>query len=346
MATAVLSASEDPSPKVETRKRSKSMVEVEALLDPANERLALFPIVDEDAWALYEKQRGSFWLPGDINFLDDIRHWDTMLTKDEQSFIKTVLQFFAVGDGLVTKNIDENFGTEVTVNEYKVCYTFQSMMENIHNETYSIFIQTLIKDPEEAKNMLNAVETHPFVREKMAWAHRYMDKDIPFCDRIVAFACMEGIFFSASFCAIFWLKHRGLMPGFSQANELINRDENAHTEFACLIHKKLVNKSVNVRNIVASAVELECKFVDSALKVDLIGMKAEEMKTHVKFVADILLGALGEEPMFNVDSPFDWMRLIITPSFGNFFERKIAAYPRAELAPLEKGGFDLDDSLI
>lgn len=320
--------------------------EIEPLLDPVNERLSMFPIQYNDVWKLYEKQRAAFWQPGEIKLDTDLHHWRYKLSEDEKKFMKVILQFFAVGDGIVTKNIDENFGQEITILEFKTCYTFQSMMENIHNETYSTFIEALIDDPEEAKTLLNATKNHPIIDQKIKWVKQYMNRNIPFAERIIAFACLEGIFFSASFCTLFWFRQRGLMPGLAQANASINKDENSHTEFACLIYKYLNHKSDKLLDIVKSAVELECEFASSALQTDLIGMKLEQLQQHIRYVGDVLLGYFNHPPYYKVSCPFDWMISMTLQPITNFFDRRVSEYKRDDIQGVPEGGFKLDLNLI
>lgn len=305
---------------------------VEPLLNPENERLTAYPIADREAWEMYERARAMFWLPSEIKMSDDVQQW-CALSGGMKEFLKHILQFFASSDALVTKNIDISFGTEVTMFEYQAFYRFQGAVEDIHNETYSILLETLVTEEREREKMRNAVQTHPFIRAKTEWIQEYMDPQTkPFCDRVVAFACMEGICFSASFAAIYWFKKQNLLPGMCAANEFIARDEGLHTDFACLVHARLVNPSQNVLAIVTAATELECAFVRGALGDDTLpGMTIALMCQHVESVADGLLVKLGHPRHYKVESPFPWMALKDQRSKHNFFEKVVTDYQKVGL---------------
>ena len=307
----------------------------EALLDPTRERVSLDTIEYPDMYALFEKHKKSFWTAGEVSFVDDVGHWNDRLNEDERSFFKHILQFFAASDYFVAKNCASNFRDEVSALEHKFFYDFQAMMENEHSIVYGNMIKALVPEPEERACMFNAVQTHPFIKRKIDWVLSYMSRDIPFQDRVVAMACMEGIFFSASFCTIFWLKHRGLMPGLCQANEWISRDESLHTQAGCLVHRQLMHPSTRTLDIVRSAVALECDFVEDALQgKQLPGLSVDEVCRHVKYVADVVLGQLGMPPEYGVEEPFEWMVLMTAPLKENFFESRVTSYSRPQLKRL------------
>ena len=291
---------------------------------PCDNRYVLFPIQHKDVWDMYKKAEASFWTAEELDFSDD--HWEE-LTPDEQHFLKFTLAFFAASDGIVNENLLMNFANECEWPEIRCFYGFQIMIENIHSETYSLLIDTYIKDPTEKQECLRAIDTFPCIKKKAEWCLKYTHKDKPFHDRLVAFACCEGIFFSGSFASIFWLKKRGLMPGLCFSNELISRDEGLHTDFACLLYSKLEKQSVE--RIVREAVEIEIEFVTNALPVRLIGMNAESMAQYIKFVADRLLVALGHKKIYNQQNPFDWMTLISLQGKTNFFEKRVGEYSKA-----------------
>merc|ERR1712205_207979 len=267
---------------------------------------------------------------GEIDIAQDMRDWDG-LSKDVQHFIKHVLAFFAASDGIVNENLSTNFSDEIQVPEARAFYGFQMAMENIHSETYSLLIEQYIRDPAEKEMIFDAIHTMPAVREKAEWAVQWMQRDNSFAERVVAFAAVEGILFSGSFCAIYWLKKRGLMPGLAFSNELISRDEGLHTEFACLLYSMLQNPLPDdvVHGIIKGAVNAERKFICDALSCDLIGMNNELMTRYIEFVADRLLTALGHPEIFHSSNPFDWMELISLQGKTNFFEKRVGEYQKA-----------------
>lgn len=303
---------------------------VEPILVPNARRFVLFPIRYPQLWKFYKMAEASFWTAEEIDLAGDIRDWEA-LTKSEQTFVCHVLAFFAASDGIVNENIVQNFCNEVQIPEARCFYGFQVAMENIHSETYSLLIDTLIKDTAEKERLLNAIETVPVVKKKAEWAMKYITESVRFAERLVAFTVVEGIFFSGSFCAIFWLKKRGLMPGLTFSNELISRDEGLHCDFACLLYSMLENKLSNdeLHAIVGEAVTYEKEFVCEALNVDLIGMNKNMMSTYIEFCADRLLVALGGEKLFQATNPFDWMELISLQGKTNFFEKRVGEYQKA-----------------
>ncbi|MEN9302853.1 MAG: hypothetical protein RL264_1282 [Bacteroidota bacterium] len=303
----------------------------EPILQENNGRFVLFPIQHDDIWAFYKKAEASFWTAEEIDLAADIIDWDTKLNHDERHFIKHVLAFFAASDGIVNENLAENFLSEVQYTEAKFFYGFQVAIENIHSETYSLLIDTYIKDSEEKKYLFNAIDTLDCVKKKADWALRWIEKG-SFAERLVAFAAVEGIFFSGSFCSIFWLKKRGLMPGLSFSNELISRDEGLHCDFACLLYTKhLINKlsKETVKGIIMDAVEIEKEFILDALPVKLIGMNSDLMSQYIEFVADRLLVELGNEKVYNTTNPFDFMDMISLQGKSNFFEKRVGEYQKA-----------------
>lgn len=307
------------------------MAQAEPILEENKNRFVLFPIVHEDIWMFYKKAEASFWTAEEIDLAPDLLDWESKLTDDERHFVKHVLAFFAASDGIVNENLAEHFLSEVQYTEAKFFYGFQVAIENIHSETYSLLIDTYIKDQKEKDHLFNALETIPCVQRKAEWALRWIDNG-SFAERLVAFAAVEGIFFSGSFCSIFWLKKRGLMPGLSFSNELISRDEGLHCDFACLLYTKhLINQlpKDQVRDIILDAVEIEKEFVTDALPVKLIGMNADLMAQYIEFVADRLLVELGNEKVFNTTNPFDFMDMISIQGKTNFFEKRVAEYQKA-----------------
>jgi ribonucleoside-diphosphate reductase beta chain len=304
---------------------------VEPILVKNNDRFVLFPIMHNDIWQFYKKAEASFWTAEEIDLSQDLIDWNEKLTDDERHFIKHVLAFFAASDGIVNENLAENFLSEVQYTEAKFFYGFQITIENIHSETYSLLIDTYIRDNKEKTYLFNAVDTIPCVKRKADWALRWIDEG-SFAERLIAFAAVEGIFFSGSFCSIFWLKKRGLMPGLSFSNELISRDEGLHCDFACLLYNNhLVNKlsKETVTKIITDAVEIEKEFVTDAIPVKLIGMNAELMQQYIEFVADRLLGELGCDTIYNASNPFDFMDMISIQGKTNFFEKRVAEYQKA-----------------
>merc|ERR1719323_2521664 len=279
---------------------------------------------------MYKKHEASFWTAEEIDLSQDTKDWE-QLSRDEQHFIKHILAFFAASDGIVLENLASQFSTEVQVPEARAFYGFQIAMENIHSETYSLLIEQYIREPAEREQVFDAIHTMPPVKEKAQWAVQWMNSENSFAERLVAFAAVEGVLFSGSFCAIYWLKKRGLMPGLTFSNELISRDEGLHAEFACLIYGMLQHKLPDdvVHDIIRSAVEVERRFICEALSCDLIGMNSELMTRYIEFVADRLLTALGHSKVFGASNPFDWMELISLQGKTNFFEKRVGEYQKA-----------------
>jgi ribonucleoside-diphosphate reductase subunit M2 len=280
---------------------------------------------------MYKKAEASFWTAEEIDLAHDHKDWGNM-SKNEKHFVSHILAFFAASDGIVNENLAMNFSSEIQCSEARCFYGFQIAIENIHSEVYSLLIDTYIRDPTEKSHLLNAIETVPCVQKKANWALRWLDKErASFLERLIAFAAIEGIFFSGSFCAIFWLKKRGLMPGLAFSNELISRDEGMHCDFACLIYSKLVNKLPEERiyEIIGNAVTIECEFVRDALPVELIGMNSKMMVQYIEFCADRLLIALGCEKKYKATNPFDWMESISLQGKTNFFEKRVSEYSKS-----------------
>merc|ERR1712241_134802 len=310
--------------------QSKASNEDEPLLKENPHRFVILPIQYDDIWKMYKKAKASFWTAEEIDLSMDLSDWEK-LKDDEKHFIKHVLAFFAASDGIVNENLVERFMQEVQVPEARCFYGFQIAMENIHSETYSLLIDTYIKDPAERHQLFNAIETVPAVHKKAEWALNWINaKNASYAERIVAFASVEGIFFSGSFAAIFWLKKRGLMPGLTFSNELISRDEGLHTDFACLMFRHLVDKPSQERiyEIVCNAVDIEIEFLTEALPVALIGMNSPLMIQYIKFVADRLLRELDCEKVYNVENPFDFMENISLEGKTNFFEKRVGEYQK------------------
>lgn len=302
----------------------------EPLLKENPNRFVLFPIEHNDIWEMYKKEEASFWTAEEIDLNQDISDWKK-LNDGEKHFISHVLAFFAASDGIVNENLAVNFMKEVQYPEAKCFYGFQIMMENIHSETYSLLIDTYIKDPKEKNRLLNALETVPCVKKKGEWAIRWIESG-DFIERLIAFAVVEGIFFSGSFCSIFWLKKRGLMPGLSFSNELISRDEGMHCDFACLLYTKYIKNKLSkerVYQLIEDAVKIEQEFVVDALPVKLIGMNSKLMSQYIEFVADRLLVALGYPKIYNSTNPFDFMEMISLQGKTNFFEKRVGEYQKA-----------------
>ncbi|HEX4887511.1 MAG TPA: ribonucleotide-diphosphate reductase subunit beta [Luteibaculaceae bacterium] len=321
------------------------MSAMEPILAENKDRFVIFPIQHDDIWAFYKKAQASFWTAEEIDLEADIADWENKLNADEQHFIKHVLAFFAASDGIVNENLAENFLSEVQYTEAKFFYGFQVAIENIHSETYSLLIDTYIKDSLEKNKLFRAIDTIDCVKKKAEWALKWIDKG-SFAQRLVAFAAVEGIFFSGSFCSIFWLKKRGLMPGLTFSNELISRDEGLHCDFACLLYTKhLINRlpKEEVQAIITEAVEIEKEFVTDALPVKLIGMNAELMSQYIEFVADRLLVELGNNKVYNVSNPFDFMEMISLQGKTNFFEKRVGEYQKAGVMSKEKQTFSLNE---
>lgn len=304
----------------------------EPLLVADKNRLTVFPIKYHEIWQAYKRAEASFWTAEEIDLGKDLHDWNNRMNANERFFISRVLAFFAASDGLVNENLVENFSAEVAVPEAKAFYGFQIMIENIHSETYSLLIDTYIKDPKESEFLFNAIDTIPQIKEKALWALRWInDSESAFAERLVAFAAIEGVFFSGSFASIFWLKKRGLMPGLTFSNELICRDEGLHTDFACLLFAHLKHKPEPevVEKIITEAVAIEKQYFIDALPVALLGMNADLMNQYVEFVADRLLVAFGNERYYNVENPFDFMENISLAGKTNFFEKRVSDYQKA-----------------
>ena len=317
----------------------------EPILRENKDRFVLFPIKYDEIWKMYKQAEASFWTAEEIDLSADLKDWAN-LTNDERYFIKHVLAFFAASDGIVNENLVLNFMREVQIPEARCFYGFQVAIENIHAETYSLLIDTYIKDPKEREHLFNALETVPCVKKKADWALRWIDEAPSFAHRLIAFAAVEGIFFSGSFCAIFWLKKRGLMSGLSFSNELISRDEGLHCDFACLLYSMLQEKldEKEVQAIITEAVVFEKEFVSDALPVSLIGMNAALMCEYIEFVADRLLVALGCEKVYFANNPFPFMEMISLQGKTNFFEKRVAEYQKAGvMAAKEEQMFALDE---
>lgn len=318
--------------KIDLEKELDTKITVEEpILKENPNRFVLFPIQHNDIWEMYKKQEASIWTAEELDLSPDLVDWESKLNDDERFFIKHVLAFFAASDGIVNENLAENFLSEVQYTEAKFFYGFQVMMENIHSETYSLLIDTYIKDTKEKNYLFNAIETFEPVKKKADWAMRWIDNG-SYAERLISFAAVEGIFFSGSFCSIFWLKKRGLMPGLTFSNELISRDEGLHCDFACMLYNNhLVNKlpKQQVQKIIADAVEIEKEFVTESLPVRLIGMNADLMSQYIEFVADRLLTELGNDKIYNTSNPFDFMDMINLQGKTNFFEKRVGEYQKA-----------------
>ena len=320
---------------------------IEPMLQENLDRFVLFPIEQDEVWAMYKQHAASFWTAEEIDLAEDMKDWE-QLNKDEQHFLKHVLAFFAASDGIVNENLVVNFANEVCWAEARAFYGFQIMMENIHAETYSLLIDTYIKDSNEKNHLFKALETVPSVKRKGDWAMRWLSrKRGSFAERLVAFAAVEGIFFSGSFCSIFWLKKRGLMPGLSFSNELISRDEGLHCDFACLLYNNHIQHKLpknQIEKIITDAVEIEKEFVTDALPVKLIGMNSELMTQYIEFVADRLLAELGNDKVYNVKNPFDFMDMINLQGKTNFFEKRVGEYQKSGVVGGTDGQkFSLDE---
>jgi ribonucleoside-diphosphate reductase subunit M2 len=303
----------------------------EPLLAPDDNRFVMFPIVHDDIWQMYQKQVDCFWRPEEIDLSKDLGHWNA-LEKDEQFFISMILAFFAASDGIVLENLAQRFMSDVQVSEARAFYGFQIAMENIHSHTYSNLIETYIRDKASKEKLFNAIQNFPCIKKKSDWAQKWIhDNRSSFGTRLIAFACVEGIFFSGAFCSIFWLKKRGLMPGLTFSNELISRDEALHCEFAILLYSKLLKKvdKARVYEIIKEAVEIETEFICEALPCRLIGMNSEMMTQYIQFVADRLAVQLGYKKIYNAANPFDWMELISLEGKTNFFEKFNSSYALA-----------------
>jgi ribonucleoside-diphosphate reductase beta chain len=304
---------------------------VEPILKENKDRFVIFPIKHHDLWEWYKKCEASFWTAEEIDLSEDLNDWKNKLNDDERYFIKHILAFFAASDGIVNENLAENFVNEVQYSEAKFFYGFQIMMENIHSETYSLLIDTYVKDDAEKDKLFNAIETFPAIKKKADWALKWIESD-SFAERLIAFAGVEGIFFSGAFCSIFWLKKRGLMPGLSFSNELISRDEGVHCDYAVHLHNNhLVNKvpKERITEILTDALDIEKEFITESLPASLIGMNSKLMTQYLEFVTDRLLVELNCDKVYNVTNPFDFMDMISLQGKTNFFEKRVSEYQKA-----------------
>lgn len=307
------------------------MSQLEPILQEDKNRFVIFPIKHHDIWEWYKKQEASIWTAEEIDLHQDLNDWKHKLNDDERYFIKHILAFFAASDGIVNENLAENFVSEVQYAEAKFFYGFQIMMENIHSEVYSLLIDTYVDDEAEKNDLFRAIEVFPAIAEKANWALKWIESD-SFAERLIAFAAVEGIFFSGSFCAIFWLKKRGLLPGLTFSNELISRDEGMHCDFAVHLHNQhIVNKvpKSRITEILTNALDIERKFITESLPVSLIGMNAKLMTQYLEFVTDRLLTEFGCEKVYNATNPFDFMEMISLEGKTNFFEKRVSEYQKA-----------------
>ena len=324
------------------------MTQLEPILQENKNRFVIFPIKHHDIWEFYKSMEASFWTAEEIDLSQDLNDWNNKLNDDERYFIKHILAFFAASDGIVNENLAENFVNEVQYAEAKFFYGFQIMMENIHSETYSLLIDTYVKDEAEKAELFNALEVFPAIGKKAEWALKWIESD-SFAERLIAFAAVEGIFFSGAFCSIYWLKKRGLMPGLTFSNELISRDEGVHCDFAVHLHNHhLVNKvpKDRIKEIIVDALDIERQFVTESLPASLIGMNAVLMTQYLEFVADRLLVELGCDREYNTTNPFDFMDMISLQGKTNFFEKKVAEYQKSGVmntdVDAQKISFDAD----
>ena len=319
----------------------------EILLSDEENRYVIFPIKHDDIWKMYKKAEANFWTTEELDLSKDYKDFTTKLNDNERYFIENVLAFFAASDGIVNENLVESFCNDVKILEAKFFYGFQIAMENIHSETYSLLIDTYVKDLIKKDKLFNAINNIPSIKKKADWALKWInDKDSTFGTRVIAFAAVEGIFFSGSFCSIFWLKKRGLMPGLCHSNELISRDEGMHTEFAVLMYSMLKNKPSKeiIINIIKEAVDLEKEFITESLPCDLIGMNKSLMKQYIEYVSDRLLLMLGIDKQFNVSNPFEWMEMISVQGKTNFFEKRVGEYSNIANSNQNNNVFSLDDN--
>lgn len=324
------------------------MAQTEPILQENKDRFVIFPIKHHDIWEWYKKQEACFWTAEEIDLHQDITDWNTKLNDDERYFIKHILAFFAASDGIVNENLAENFVSEVQFTEAKFFYGFQIMMENIHSETYSLLIDTYVKDEKEKNILFKAIENFPAIAKKAEWALKWIESP-SFAERLIAFAAVEGIFFSGAFCSIFWLKKRGVMPGLTFSNELISRDEGMHCDFAVHLHNNhLVNQvpKERIKDILTNALDIEREFITESLPISLIGMNAKLMTQYLEFVTDRLLVELGCEKVYNSTNPFDFMDMISLQGKTNFFEKRVSEYQKAGVLHKEeekdKFSFDAD----
>ena len=317
---------------------------MEHILQENKDRFVMFPLKYHDIWEMYKQAEHSFWTAEEIDLAQDLTDWNEKLNDSEKHFIKMVLAFFAASDGIVNENLAENFLKEVQYPEAKSFYGFQIAMENIHSETYSLLIDTYIKDSAEKDRLFHAIDNFPSIKEKADWALKWIGSE-SFDERLIAFAAVEGIFFSGSFCSIFWLKKRGLMPGLSFSNELISRDEGLHCQFACLLHNRYIKDKVSeerIKEIICSAVDIERTFITESLPVSLIGMNSKLMEQYIEFTADFWLQALGCQKVYNVENPFDFMDMISLQGKTNFFEKRVAEYQKVSDKAIDFDNLDND----
>ena len=317
---------------------------MDPILTPSTDRFTTFPIRYPDLWALYKKAVASFWTAEEIDLSTDVNDWETKLSDDDRHFVSTILAFFAASDGIVFENLDNNFAQEVQISEARSFYAYQGFNESIHGETYSLMIDKLIKDPIQKEKLFKAVETVPCVRKKAEWALNWFSRSRHFAQRLFAFACVEGIFFSGSFCALFWLKNRGVLPGLCFSNELISRDEGLHQEFAIVLLSHLKEKLTEdvAHSIIKDAVDIEKDFICDALPVKLIGMDSVKMAEYIEFVADRLLKQCGFKPVWGTVCPFDWMQNISLEGKTNFFEKRVGEYSKHITEEGDQVRFDAD----
>lgn len=320
------------------------MSKVEPILQPNDNRFVIFPIQHHDIWDWYKKQEASFWTAEEIDLHQDVIDWETKLTDDERYFIKHILAFFAASDGIVNENLAENFISEVQYTEAKFFYGFQIMMENIHSEVYSLLIDTYIKNEKEKDELFRAIDVFPAIKKKAEWALKWVDSP-SFAERLIAFSAVEGIFFSGAFCSIFWMKKRGLLPGLTFSNELINRDEGLHADFAVHLHQNhMVNKvpKERIKEILVDALNIERVFITESLPVSLIGMNSKLMTQYLEFVTDRLLLEYGCDKVYNVENPFDFMEMISLEGKTNFFEKRVSEYQKAGVKSGGTGDISFD----
>ena len=322
---------------------SKSATEPLLTEDP--NRFVMFPIKDQTIWSMYKKQVDCFWRVEEVDLSKDLKDWDK-LDLSEKHFVSMILAFFAASDGIVLENLAERFMSEIQLSEARAFYGFQIAMENIHSEMYSLLIETYIANAEEKNLLFQAIDNFPCIKKKADWAIRWIhDKRSNFATRLIAFACVEGIFFSGAFCSIYWLKKRGLMPGLTFSNELISRDEALHTEFAILLYNKLERKlkKSRIHEIIRDAVEIEKEFICDALPCRLIGMNQTLMSQYIEFVADRLSQQMGADKIYNTANPFDWMEMISIEGKTNFFEKRVGEYALASKNTMDESFIISDD---
>lgn len=321
-------------------------METEELLTDVKNRFVLYPIKYESIFKMYQTAQNAFWVANEVDLTKDLDDWNTKLNEDEKFFIKNVLAFFSSSDSIVTENLAARFLNEVKVPEAKSFYGFQIAMEQVHQEMYSLMLDTYVKDTKEKEKLFDAIFNVPSINKKAQWALKWIaDDNASFAERLIAFACVEGIFFSSAFASIYWLKERNLMPGLCQSNEFISRDEGLHTEFAILLYTMIKNKvsEDRVHEIVRTACEHECEFVEDSLRVRLIGMNSDLMKEYVKFCSDRLLQQLGYGKLYNVDNPFDFMARIGLNNKTNFFEHRVSEYNKANVGKTSAYEFAIDE---